>query len=587
MSNLYKSNNIIADIKDKTDIVDVISEVVNLKRAGNNYKGLCPFHNEKTPSFVVSQDKQIFTCFGCGATGDVFEFTQRYYNLEFNEAIEKLAKNAGIEYTAYKHNSQDRYKLYYEINREAAVFFFKKLMQKKSNGYSYLAKRGITSETIKRFGLGYAPDSWNELYNYFNGKYDVAILKELGLVSEKNGRVFDKFRNRIIFPIIDIGGKVIGFGGRTITNDEPKYLNSPENVIFKKKNNLYGLNTAKKDISKMDKALLVEGYMDVVSLAQAGINISIASLGTSLTNEQATLLKRYTKNIIISYDSDSAGQKATLRGIDILVSSSCKPKVLKIEGAKDPDEYIHKNGKDAFENAVNEAIPYIQYRIYTLKSKYNTDNYEEKIDFLKEVAALLKEVTPIEADIYITQLSSEINVSANAIKLEMRGIKKQDKVNSFTNSAKANATNIQIDVFEKTFLLLSMYGRDFFYSLKSSLYEFKHEYSKFLFEKIGEYYEGNEQFDIDDFKAKMLSEPHILVLLDDIWENIKLGEKPESILGDCLKNVETEALKARENELILQISIAEENEENHKEDILRLQKELLYLRTNGGLVDGE
>ena len=193
MGSSFKEGNIIADIKDRTDIVDVISEVVALKRAGNNYKGLCPFHAEKTPSFVVSKDKQIFTCFGCGATGDAIEFTKRYYNLEFNEAIEKLAKNAGIEYTAYKHEEDDKYKKYYEINREAALFFFKNLAKKGNLGYEYIRKRGISDATIKAFGIGYAPDSWNSLCNYFKEKYEFKILKELGLVSEKNGRYFDKF----------------------------------------------------------------------------------------------------------------------------------------------------------------------------------------------------------------------------------------------------------------------------------------------------------------------------------------------------------------------------------------------------------
>ncbi|MGP1569342.1 MAG: DNA primase [Eubacteriales bacterium] len=585
MKSSFRENNIIEQIKDKTDIVDVISEVVSLKRAGNNYKGLCPFHAEKTPSFVVSQDKQIFTCFGCGATGDVLEFTKRYYNLEFNEAIEKLAKNVGIEYTPYKQENVDKYKTYYEINREAALLFFKNLATKRNIGYQYIRKRGISDATIKKFGIGYAPDSWDFLCNHFKGKYQFSILKELGLVSEKNGKYFDKFRNRLIFPIIDTRGRVIGFGGRAIGNAEPKYLNSPENAIFKKKNNLYGLNICKKDISKLDKALLVEGYMDVVSLAQAGINITVASLGTALTKEQAMLLKRYSKNIILSYDSDQAGINATLRGLSILLESGCKPKVLVIDGAKDPDEFLQKNGRDEFNKLIDFALSHTQYRIDTLKSKYNLDVYEEKIEFIREVAIFLKELSPVEADVYISKLASEINVSANAIKLEMRGIKKQDKVNSFKNETKVSNAKIQIDVFEKTFLRLAMYGIDFFISLKNSSYSFKSEYSKSLFDKIGDYYSKKSEFDFDDFKIQGF-ESAITALLADVWENVKLGEKADKILQDCLKNIKMESLRTKENELILQISIAEENEENHKEDILRLQQELLYLRTNGGLEHG-
>ena len=587
MGSSFKEGNIIADIKDRTDIVDVISEVVALKRAGNNYKGLCPFHAEKTPSFVVSKDKQIFTCFGCGATGDAIEFTKRYYNLEFNEAIEKLAKNAGIEYTAYKHEEDDKYKKYYEINREAALFFFKNLAKKGNLGYEYIRKRGISDATIKAFGIGYAPDSWNSLCNYFKEKYEFKILKELGLVSEKNGRYFDKFRHRLMFPIIDTKGRVIGFGGRAIGNAEPKYLNSPENVIFKKKNNLYGLNICKKDISKADKALIVEGYMDVVSLAQAGIKITVASLGTALTQEQGALHKRYTKNTILAYDSDSAGMKAALRGIDILISAGCKPKVLTIEGAKDPDEFLKKHTKDEFEKLLNAALPHTQYRINVLKSRYNLDIYEEKIEFIKEVSLLLKELTPVETDIYITKLASEINVSANAIKLEMRGIKKQYKANSLISGLNNNTPKLQIDVFEKTFLRLAMHSKDFFDSLQMSLYEFKSENSKFLFEKIIDYYNQKSKFEIDDFRLQEALEPPIFTMTMDIWENIKLGDKPEKILEDCLQNIKTERLKTKENELILQISIAEENEEDHKDDILRLQQELLKLRTNGGKAHGE
>lgn len=587
MNNSFKDSNIISEVKDRTDIVSVISEVVNLKRAGNNYKGLCPFHAEKTPSFVVSQDKQIFTCFGCGATGDVVEFTKKYYNLEFNEAIEKLAKNAGIEYTAYKSDSTDKYKIYYEINREAALFFFKNLANKKNRGYEYIRKRGISDATIKKFGIGYAPDSWDALCNYFKGKYKFSVLKELGLVSEKNGKYFDKFRNRLMFPIIDTRGRVIGFGGRAIGNADPKYLNSPENIVFKKKNNLYGLNICKKDISKLDKALLVEGYMDVVSLAQAGINITVASLGTALTQEQAALLKRYSQNTILSYDSDAAGIKATLRGLEILLETGCKPKVLTVKGAKDPDEFIQKNGKEEFEKLIESALPYAQYRMNILKSKYNLDVYEEKIDFIKEVSLILKELSPVEADIYISKLASEINVSANAIKLEMRGIKKQGKINSLVNNRQLNTLKSQIDVFEKTFLRLAMYGMNFFNALKDSLYSFKSEDSKNLFDKIGDYYDEKAEFDFNDFKVQAILEPTVIALLTDVWNNIKLGDKAEQILEDCLKNIEQELLKARENELILQISIAEENEENHKEDIFRLQQELLNLRTNGGLEHGE
>lgn len=588
MSNFSgENNNIVAEVKDATDIVDVISEVVNLKRTGNNFKGLCPFHGEKTPSFVVSQDKQIFTCFGCGATGDAIEFAKRYYNLEFTEAIEKLAKRAGIEYVPYKAQDNDRLKIYYEINRQAALYFFKNLTANKNPGYSYVMKRGISRETIVNFGLGFAENSWQGLCNYFKDKYDFKLLKEIGLVAEKNGRYYDKFRNRVMFPIIDLKGRVIGFGGRAIAGEEPKYLNSPESIIFKKKNNLYGLNLCKKDISKNNKALLVEGYMDVVSLAQVGIKIAVASLGTALTQEQASLLGRYTKNTILSYDSDEAGKKAALRGIEILQGAGAKPKVLRIKGAKDPDEFVKKNGKQAFEEMLEEAVPQIEYRIELTKSKFNIEDYEEKIEFIKEVTNVLKELTPVEADIYINKIASDINVSANAIKLEMRamkGIDSQKLVRAKTN--KNLAEKVVLATFEKTVLRLSMIGSQIYKELSDSGYNFKTEQASYLFNELGKYYETNKEFNYVEFRDKIYNEAVICTLFEDIWNNIMLGEEPEKVLEDCLKNIENEAIKARWDEIMVQISIAEENEDENSEHLDKLLKELTQLQAMGGLAHG-
>ncbi|MFR9144560.1 MAG: DNA primase, partial [Lentihominibacter sp.] len=310
--------NIVDEIKSRCNIVDVIGRVVPLKKAGSNYKGVCPFHNEKTPSFIVSESKQIFTCFGCGATGDLLEFVKRYYNLDFRGSVEMLAKEYGISLEGAFRSNKDKDELY-EINRQAARFFFKALRQQANLGYTYMKRRGISEEILNKFGIGYADEKWDSLYGFLRGKgISEEKMLDLGLISKSNGRYFDKFRNRVIFPIINTGGKVIGFGGRIIGEGEPKYLNSQESNIFKKKYNLYGLNLAGGDVRKEDSIILVEGYMDVVSLYQNGVRNVSASLGTALTENQARLIKRYTKNVILSYDADNAGQSAAMRGLDIL-----------------------------------------------------------------------------------------------------------------------------------------------------------------------------------------------------------------------------------------------------------------------------
>ena len=416
------SKDAVEELKSQIDIVDVIGRSVQLKRAGANYKGLCPFHNEKTPSFIVSPQKQIFTCFGgCGASGDVVSFVKRYYNLDFNEAVEKLANEHGITIQKNVHND-DREK-YYEVNREAARFFYKNLTEGKNPGYSYIAGRGIEDRTIKKFGLGYAPDSWDALYNHFKAKgVDEKILVELGLLSEKDGKYFDKFRNRVIFPIINTAGKVIGFGGRALSDQQmPKYLNSPENKVFQKKNNLYALNITRQDIGKEGMAIIVEGYMDVISLYQNGVTNVAASLGTALTENQAKLVNRYTKNVVLSYDADAAGQKAALRGIDVLKGENCKVKVLHVTDGKDPDEYVKKNGKEAFMKLITKALSYTDYKLEAAKRGLNLRTEEGKLDYMKRIQPILAELGPVERDIYTKKVSRDVGISEGAIRMENLG----------------------------------------------------------------------------------------------------------------------------------------------------------------------
>ncbi|MFR8518618.1 MAG: DNA primase, partial [Emergencia timonensis] len=324
------SNSTIENLKNQINIIDVVGRVVPLKRAGSNYKGVCPFHNEKTPSFVVSEQKQIFTCFGCGATGDAIEFAKRYYNLDFSEAVEKLAGEYGI--SLEKNTFHDNREIYYKVNKLAANFFYKAFTEKANKGYAYMKRRDISPAILKKFGIGYADAQWDSLYKYLLSQgVDKKIMLELGLVSESKGKYYDKFRNRVIFPIINTSGKVIGFGGRAIdAEDNPKYLNSAESKIFQKKYNLYGLNISRQSVGKEGFIILVEGYMDTIALYQSGIENVAASLGTALTENQAKLIKRYTKDVILSYDADGAGRAAALRGLDILRKEECKVKVLHV-----------------------------------------------------------------------------------------------------------------------------------------------------------------------------------------------------------------------------------------------------------------
>ena len=435
--------NIVDEIKSRCNIVDVIGRVVPLKKAGSNYKGVCPFHNEKTPSFIVSESKQIFTCFGCGATGDLLEFVKRYYNLDFRGSVEMLAKEYGISLEGAFRSNKDKDELY-EINRQAARFFFKALRQQANPGYTYMKRRGISEEILNKFGIGYADEKWDSLYGFLRGKgISEEKMLDLGLISKSNGRYFDKFRNRVIFPIINTGGKVIGFGGRIIGEGEPKYLNSQESNIFKKKYNLYGLNLAGGDVRKEDSIILVEGYMDVVSLYQNGVRNVSASLGTALTENQARLIKRYTKNVILSYDADNAGQSAAMRGLDILYKESCRARVLKVTEGKDPDEFIKKNGRKAFIRLIDNAQPYGDFKLDFAKAKYDMNDQQQRIDYIGEAVDILKSMKPVEADIYIKKLAEDTGVSEGAIRFEYLGNNSQ--VKNFEHPSDINRRTEQED----------------------------------------------------------------------------------------------------------------------------------------------
>ncbi len=411
----------ISNLKDQVNIVDVIGRSIPLKRAGSSYKAVCPFHNEKTPSFNVNEQRQMFYCFGCQASGDVIEFVKRFYNLEFNEAVERLAREYSIELEETRGRGENLDK-YYQINKDAANYFYSNFTERANKGYSYMKSRNINPKYLKKFGIGYADEEWSSLYDYLKSKgHEESDMMELGLISrggKDNSKYFDKFRGRVIFPIINTRGKVIGFGGRAINKDDnPKYLNSQESKVFQKKNNLYGLNLSRSQVSKLGYIILVEGYMDVVALYQAGIENVAASLGTALTEQQARMIKRYAKKVILCYDADSAGHAAALRGMEILRKEGLDVRVMHVTDGKDPDEFVKANGKDAFLALVENAAHYGDYKIRNAIDGLNLDDHYDRIRAIKRIASVLRALTPGEREEYASKMARELDLS-KAVLLE-------------------------------------------------------------------------------------------------------------------------------------------------------------------------
>lgn len=440
---------IIEKIKEQNDIVDVISESVRLKKTGKSYKGLCPFHGEKTPSFNVSSEKQFFKCFGCGEAGNVISFIMKYKNLSYIEAIKYLAERANItiEETNETSKIRDNKEIFYTINKEVGRYFFNNLQNTKNEGKSYFMRRGISEATIRKFGLGYARDGWNNIRDYLKSRgYNENMIEKAGVIirSEKNRSYYDRFRNRVMFPVFDYKGRVIAFGGRVLDDSKPKYLNSPETPVFNKGNNLYGLNFAIKD-NNLRTLVIVEGYMDVISLHQYGITNVVASLGTALTVNQARLLKRYADKIIISYDADLAGQMATLRGLEILRANNFDVRVLTVPNGKDPDEFIRANGKDAFLKLMDNAIPLIDYRINKAKEGINFKKREDVIKYSKNVMEILADLDSVEKDVYVKKISEETSIKEDALyELLNAELKK--------NTSKFNEMNISEDFRQKLYV---------------------------------------------------------------------------------------------------------------------------------------
>ena len=408
------SDDIIEEVRMKNDIVDVISQYVKLTRRGSSYFGLCPFHNEKTPSFSVTPSKQMYYCFGCGAGGNVYNFVMEYENYSFGEALSHLADRAGVELPKIEYSREAREKAeqratLLEINKLAAQYFYYQLRRESGKtAYGYLLGRGLSEETIRKFGLGYSDKYSDDLYKYLKGKgYSDELLRESGLfnVDERRG-MYDKFWNRVIFPIMDVNNRVIGFGGRVMGEGKPKYLNSPETKIFDKSRNLYGLNVAR--TTRKNYLILCEGYMDVIAMHQAGFTNAVASLGTALTSGHASLVKRYTREVLLLYDSDGAGIRAALRAIPILREAGVTSRVVSLKPWKDPDEFIKNEGAEAFEERLNQATDSFMFRVHIAEQDFAMDAPQGQNQFFERCAQMLLELSDeLERNLYIEAIVKE------------------------------------------------------------------------------------------------------------------------------------------------------------------------------------
>jgi len=578
------SDELINEIFSQNDIVDYVSQYVKLRKNGRDYTGLCPFHKEKSPSFHVNQEKQLFHCFGCGAGGNLVQFVMRSEGLDFLEALKLMADRAGIilpdEDNIADNKAYQKKKQIYSMNKAAARLYFETLTTSEEGkvGLEYFKERKISPSTIRKYGLGYAPDNFDYLKKHMNklGFSDDELL-EAGLCVAKNDRIYDKFRGRVMFPIIDLRGNVIAFGGRIINAVEkdgykpPKYLNSAETPVFNKGKNLFSLNLAKKDSAS--QCILCEGYMDVISVYQAGVTNIVATLGTALTENQAKLLMKYSGEIILCYDSDEAGQAATKRGIEIINSVGGRCRVMKLKGSKDPDEYIKNNGIELFRKAIKDALPSTEYLLRTLKSQYDTDNPDGKIMFIHKAAEVLAGVnSAVEIDAYVKNISDETEISKEAIYAELKKIRSSDKTGQnpiipvkVPSKEKNNVLDSKIAGAEKRLLGLVIDSKKAYQIAKE---EFSpSDYSEGPLQKLAEMvyncYETGETIDppliINKFQDKDAD------FVSQIFCNIETYKDEDNTLKQLINNIKIE-----------KISIELEKATNEN-DVIKV-KELLTLR---------
>ena len=580
------SEELIDEIRNSNDIVDIISQYVILKRSGRNFFGLCPFHKEKTPSFSVSPDKQIFHCFGCGAGGNVIHFISKIENVDFKESLEILADRAGIKLPTLENNvDSKRLELkekVYEINKLVAMYYHETLYKPQAKpAQEYVKKRKLDNKALKEFCIGYAENA-NVLYKLLKEKgFTEEEILASDLVIKKGNNYVDRFKNRLIFPIQDIRNRFIAFGGRVLDNSLPKYINSPENIVYSKARNLYGLNVAKN--TKTRKLIIVEGYMDTVSLHQRGIDNVVASCGTALTEAQGRLLRKYAEKVIISYDSDSAGQAATLRGLEILNNLGCDIRILQMEGAKDPDEYVIKYGNGRFNDLVENAISLVEFKIKVLKKGLNIENTNDKIKFMNEIAKILGGVdNKIEQEIYIDKISSDYNISKEAIYAQInkneysnnKGAKILESSSIRKPTIKRQGKEINPELEKRENIIISLLidgGEEVYNKIKDIINpnDFKSEANQKIMRRLYEEFEkGNSN--INSLVDMFADDEQVVNALTGIMADDYEIEDNKKALYDVINNYQKEKLMARRNEIIQSLNNANLDKEKANE----LEKEL-------------
>lgn len=578
------SDEVLDEVKQNNDIVSIISQYVALKRKGKTYWGLCPFHNEKTPSFAVSSDKQIYHCFGCGVGGNVFTFLTKMDGISFKEAVEILAEKANIvlpKIDNYVDGKKEKIKSkIYEINELAAKFYQENLLKSLAKpGQEYIKKRKLNNQTLQNFRIGFS-GKFDELYKTLKAKgYTEAEMLESGLIRKsENGIFMDTYRNRLMFPICDIRDRVIAFGGRVLDDSKPKYINSAENAIYNKSRHLFGLNLAKKGDTK--KILIVEGYMDVISLHQRGITNVVAPLGTALTEQQGWALRKITDQIILSFDSDGAGQKAISRSIEIMQNMGIDTRILQMEGAKDPDEYIIKYGDIRFRSLIDNAISVVEFRIKNLKNTLNLQNTNDKIKFLNEIAKLISKVdNRVEREVYIEKISREYDVSKEAIFAEVNKLlyanEKPEKILSKPKSVlprkeSTDKVNKNILKRENTIVaLLLNFGLKAYDKMKNTIFpeDLKDQKNTIIMKKMYEEFEKAN----DNIRSTLLYDleeelqNHITMIMAYDFEI----EDVDKAIDDIIIAYKKEKLNERKLEIISKIE-SEEKEEKRRE----LEREL-------------
>ena len=564
------SDEILDEVRNSNDIVDVISQYISLKRSGRNYFGLCPFHNEKSPSFSVSPDKQIFHCFGCGVGGNVISFISKIEGIGFKEAIEVLAERANIKLPTIDNNIDSKKEelkaKVYKVNSFTAEFYHKKLYEPSSKiAQEYVKKRQLNNETLKSFRIGFS-GKFDELYQALHkeGFKDEEIL-ESGLVNKnENGKYIDRYRNRLMIPIFDERNRVIAFGGRVLDDSKPKYINSPENIVYSKGRHLFGLNVAKKGETK--RLLIVEGYMDAISLHQRGITNVVASLGTALTTQQGWLLRKNAEQVILGFDSDGAGQTAIMRAMEVMQNMGCDMRVLQMSGAKDPDEYVLKYGSARFQKLLDEAISLIEFKIKVLQKDLNLENASDKIKFLNEIAKLISKIdNTMEREIYIEKIAKGYNISKEAIYAEVNKLQysnrqtskilEKEKTAIRRNIIKnSNQISEEVRKRENTIIWVLINSTETYRVIKDNIKveDFKDETNKEILKQIYEEIEkGNSNvMSVLDHTDNEEIQNHLTEIMAadyGITDNKKAVE-------DLLKKYELEKLENKRNSLLLALN---------------------------------